>query len=188
MKSFPTPRRRGAGSPGSAGFLGRARPSHAGDNRKTCGFPLRQPIFKPSGPKAGLLQNTDRLMGERAVRAAAVRHDLFVAGQFTESPPEFSKRDRDRRRQVAGSKFLRWPDVQYDQVFTALQARKQFCSCDWLETVPGAEVGLGQLADFRPVLRGDTAQVAPQVEHLGIAKRVMDASTVPPAPHQPDLA
>src|SRR5438309_7974712 len=69
-----------------------------GDYWKTCGPPLRQPVFQPSGTKTGLPQDTDRLMGERTVRAAAVRHDFSVAGQLAESPAKLSQRDRDRRR------------------------------------------------------------------------------------------
>jgi hypothetical protein len=159
-------------------------PFSDGHNWKTCSLPLRQPVFKPSGTKAGLLQDTDRLMGERTVRAAAVGHDFFVAGQFAESSAEFRKRDRDRRRQVACRKFLGWPDVQHDQVFTPLQPTKQFRARDRLKTVPGAEVSVGQFADLRTVLGSHAAQVAPQVEHLRIPELVVDASTVPPAADQ----
>src|SRR5438132_4742968 len=59
-------------------------PLRHGDHWKARGLPLRQSVFEPSGMKPGLLENTNGLMSERAVGAAAVGHDFFVAGQFAQ--------------------------------------------------------------------------------------------------------
>src|ERR1700694_354005 len=158
-----------------------------GDNWKTCCLPLRQPVLEPAGTKAGLLQDTDRLMRERAVWPAAVRHDFFIAREFAESSAEFGKRDRNCGWQVAGSEFFRWPDIQYDQVLSPLQTPKQLRSRDRLKTVACAEVRVGQLADLRALLGGHSAQVAPQVEHLRILEFVVDAGAVTPAANKADL-
>src|SRR2546426_302027 len=72
-----------------------------GDHWKTCGFPLGQSIFEPSGMKPGLLENTNSLMGERAVGATAVGHDISVTRKFAQPPAEFSKGDRDCGRQMS---------------------------------------------------------------------------------------
>ncbi len=88
---------------------------------------------------------------------------------------------------MACRKFLRWPHVQHDQVFTPVQPPKQFRSSDGLKTVPCAEVGVGQLADLRPVPGSDIAQVAPQVEHLWIPELVIDASADPTSPDETHL-
>src|SRR5207245_9005061 len=84
--------------------------------------------------------------------------------------------------------FLRWPDAPYAHVGSPLTSPEQFGPGQGLETVRGAEVGVGQLANLCPVLYGHAAQVQPQVEHLRIPKLVVNASAVAPAPHQADLS
>src|SRR5437868_14636181 len=92
-----------------------------GDHWKTCGFPLRQSIFEPSGMKPSLLENTNGLMGKSAVGAAAVGHHFFVAGQFAQPSAEFSKRDRDCGWQMTGRELFRRSDIEDDDVFSPLQ-------------------------------------------------------------------
>src|SRR5438309_4068886 len=92
-----------------------------GDHWKTCGLPLGQSIFEPSGMKPGLLENMNGLVGERAVGAATVGHHFFVAGQFAQPSAEFSKRDRDCGWQMTGRELFRGSDIQYDDVFSSLQ-------------------------------------------------------------------
>src|SRR5260370_25443231 len=159
----------------------------AADHGKTCRFPLRQPIFKASGTKASLVEDTDRLRSERTVRPAEVRNDLFVARQFAKSSAEFRKGNRDRGRQMACRKCLRGPDIEQDQVFTPLQPPKQLGSRDGFKTVPGTQVGISQLADLGTVLSRHAAQVAPEVEHLRVPQRVEDPVAVPPATDQSHL-
>src|SRR5713101_2023832 len=96
-------------------------PFRHGDHRKACGFPLRQSVFEPSGMKPGLLENTNGLMGKRAVGAAAVGDHFFVAGQLAQPSAEFSKGDRDCRRQMTGRELFRRSDIEYDDVFSPLQ-------------------------------------------------------------------
>src|SRR5437879_4291350 len=91
-------------------------PFRHGDHWKACGLPLRQAIFEPSGMKPGLSENTKGLVGERAVGAAAVGHHFFVAGQFAQPSAEFSKGDRDRRRQMTGRELFRRSDIEDDDV------------------------------------------------------------------------
>ena len=69
----------------------------------------------------GLLENTNGLMGKSAVRAAAVGHHFFVAGQFAQPSAEFGKGDRDCGRQMAGHEFFRRSDIEYDDVVSPLQ-------------------------------------------------------------------
>src|SRR5438132_5911250 len=83
-----------------------------GDHWKACGPPLRQSVFEPSGMKPGLLENTNGLMGKRAVGAAAVGYDFFVAGQFAQPSAEFSKGDRDCGRQMTGGELFRRSDIE----------------------------------------------------------------------------
>ena len=71
--------------------------------------------------KPGLLENTNGLMGKRAVGAAAVGHHFFVAGQFAQPSAEFSKGDRDCERQMTGRELFRRSDIEYDDVFSPLQ-------------------------------------------------------------------
>jgi hypothetical protein len=71
--------------------------------------------------KAGLLENTNGLMGKSAVRAAAVSHHFFVAGQFAQPSAEFSKGDRDCGRQMTSRELFRRSDIEYDDVFSPLQ-------------------------------------------------------------------
>src|SRR5205823_4933084 len=92
-----------------------------GDHWKTCGFPLRQSIFEPSGMKPGLLENTNGFVSERAIGAAAVGHHFFVAWQFAQPSTEFGKGDRDCGRQMAGHEFFRRSDIEYDDVVSPLQ-------------------------------------------------------------------
>src|SRR5207244_7627264 len=76
-------------------------PLPPGDYRRAGCLPLRHPVLQPSRTEAGLLEDTDRLVGEGAVRTAAVRHDFFVAGQLAQSAAKVSQRNRDRGRKVA---------------------------------------------------------------------------------------
>ena len=71
--------------------------------------------------KPGLLENTNGLMGKRAVGAAAVGHHLFVAGQFAQPSAEFTERDRDCGRQMTGRELFRRSDIEDDYVFSTLQ-------------------------------------------------------------------
>src|SRR5438132_4726325 len=96
-------------------------PFRHGDHWKACGLPLRQSVFEPSGMKPGLFENPNGLMGKRAVGAAAVGHDFFVAGQFAQPSAEFSKGDRDRGGQMTGRELFRRSDIEDDDVFSPLQ-------------------------------------------------------------------
>ncbi len=71
--------------------------------------------------KPGLLENTNGLMGKRAVGAAAVGHHFFVAGQFAQPSAEFNKGDRDCGRQMTGRELFRRSDIEYDDVLSPLQ-------------------------------------------------------------------
>src|SRR5256885_341933 len=92
-----------------------------GDHWKTCSFPFRQSVFESSRMKPGLLENTNGLMGKRAVRAAAVGHHFFVAGKFAQPSAEFSKGDRDCGRHDTGRELFRRSDIEYEDVFSPLQ-------------------------------------------------------------------
>src|SRR5256885_5665037 len=92
-----------------------------GDHWKTRGSPLGQSIFEPSGMKPGLLENTNGLVGERAVGSATVGHHFFVAGQFAQPSADFSEGDRDCGRQMTGRELFRRSDIEYDDVFSPLQ-------------------------------------------------------------------
>src|SRR2546421_2223139 len=96
-------------------------PFRHGDHWKACGLPLRQSVFEASGTKPGLLENPNGLMGKRAVGAAAVGHNFFVAGQFAQPSAEFRKGDRDCGRQMTGGELFRRSDIEDDDVFTPLQ-------------------------------------------------------------------
>ena len=87
---------------------------------------------------------------------------------------------------MACRKFLRWPDVQHNQVFTTVQPPNQFRSSDGLKTVPCAEVGVSQLAHLGTTLGSDTAQVAPQAEHRWIPELVIDSIAHATSPDEAD--
>src|SRR5947208_16648305 len=92
---------------GRVSVVANSRPPFRHDDHwKTCGLPLRQSVFEPSGMKSGLLENTNGLVGKHAIGAAAVGHDFFVSGQFAQPSAEFSKGDRDCRRQMTGGELF----------------------------------------------------------------------------------
>jgi hypothetical protein len=63
-----------------------------GDNRKTRRLPFGQSVLEPPGPKTGLPQDPDRLVGKGAIRPPAVRHDFLVAGELAKSAAKFGER------------------------------------------------------------------------------------------------
>src|SRR5437762_1390690 len=96
-------------------------PFRHGDHWKAGGPPLRQSVFEPPGTKPSLLENPNGPVGERAVGAAAVGHDFFVAGQFAQPSAEFSKGDRDCGRQMTSRELFRRSDIDDDDLFSPLQ-------------------------------------------------------------------
>src|SRR5438552_14124100 len=88
---------------------------------------------------------------------------------------------------MTSRELFRRSDIEDDDVFSPLQPPEQLHSRDRLQTVAGAEICVGQLADLRAVLGSHATQVAPHVEHLRILELVVDASSVAPPADKADL-
>src|SRR5215218_3031930 len=74
-------------------------------------MPFRPSLLEAAGGPPRLAHAPYRLVGVCAERAAAVRHDLSVAGQLGEAVLELLERDRARAADVARLELLRRADV-----------------------------------------------------------------------------
>jgi hypothetical protein len=78
-------------------------------------------------------EQVDRVQRHDAVRAATVRDDFTVAGEFREAALEAAEGDRYGARKMSGIEFFGWPDVERSHG-AALDSVDQPFTVWWLES------------------------------------------------------
>ncbi len=101
--------------------------------------PLREAVLKSSRRAAASAQQTDGVVGEHAVRAAAVGNDLDASRKGLDAGGELVDRDRIGARTVSRSELGKGPDVNDDHV-TRDEPFRQLAAANLLEPVTVAEV------------------------------------------------
>src|SRR5262245_50245135 len=84
----------------------------SGGDGKPGQAPLEHAVGQPPGLTAVASQQPDRVVGEHAVRPAAVRHHLAL-GDFGQPVVELVERDADRAGDVPGGILLRRSYIQH---------------------------------------------------------------------------
>src|SRR3972149_2088333 len=110
-----SPRRTGGGTPCLPPPPGpaRVRPPPPRPHRQAGGTPLGEPLHQPPSPSPAPAEDPQRLEGHQAIRAPAVRNDLFPGRQLPQATRQVLQRDRNRARDVPRPILLGRPGVHH---------------------------------------------------------------------------
>ena len=142
-------------------------------DRQPRAAPLGEAVLQAGGVHAIALQRPYRLARERAVRAAAVGHDLDVRGQLAHLFVDALWIHEHRARDVPGVELGSGADIEHHHA-TLVKAAQEVVSADRRDAVPWSQVGLDQVTEPGDVPGGDLAHRRPQVDDPLTAEPVED--------------
>ena len=125
-----------------------------------------------------VVQASHGFVGERAVRAAAVRDDFHVGGELTEPCVEFVKWYRTRARNVSGFVLEGRAYVDHDDLACHGSAT-EFVAVDGLDVGVVAEVSTRCGWHLGDAVRGDGSERGDEPDDVVAGKAVVDASPFP---------
>ena len=128
--------------------------------------PFREAVLETACRAAAAAQETDGVVGEDAVRAAAVGDDLEVRGEVLDVAGELVDRDRAGAGDVPGCVLGLGAHVDHDDV-TGGEPFGELVAADLFEPVAVAEVGGGELVEPFVVGGGHVAERRPQLADPG---------------------